>query len=153
MSLEEYKKKRNFRKTNEPSGSVKKSERSGSIFVIQEHHASHLHWDLRLEMDGVLRSWAIPKDPPLKPGIRRLAIQTEDHPLEYADFEGLISEGQYGAGEVKIWDRGTFELESLHDDKMVVIMSGARMKGAYILLRFRPKTGDGRNTWLFFRRK
>ena len=129
-----------------PKEKIKKS-----IFVVHEHHASHLHWDLRLSMDGVLKSWAVPKEPPLEPGVRRLAIQVEDHALDYADFEGTIPEGEYGAGEVKIWDKGTYSLESRHENKMVIILSGRKLKGAYVLLRFRPE--KEKNMWLFFKRK
>lgn len=116
------------------------------IYVIQEHHAKKLHWDLRLEIDNVLKSWALPKEPNDKD--RRLAIQVEDHPIEYALFEGQIPEGSYGAGSVKIWDRGTFELESLKDKKIVVRINGKRLKGRYCLLKFR----DDKN-WLFFKIK
>ena len=106
MSLEDYNEKRNFTKTNEPEGCIKIGK--NNIYVIQKHDASHLHYDLRLEMDGVLKSWAIPKEPPMQPNLKRLAIKTEDHPIEYAEFKGVIPEGAYGAGKVEIWDKGTF---------------------------------------------
>ena len=113
------------------------------IFVVQEHHARRLHWDLRLEMDGVLKSWAVPKGIPTEPGVRRLAIQTEDHPLEYADFEGVIPEGHYGAGEVRIWDRGEYELLERTPDKITFVAKGERMRGKYALIRMR-----GSDNWL-----
>ena len=118
-------------------------------FVIQEHHASHLHWDLRLEMDGVLKSWAVPKEPPREPGVRRLAVEVEDHPLDYIDFEGVIPEGQYGAGRVIIWDRGTYTLESRKPDKIVFWLNGEKLRGRYALVRFKR---NPRN-WLFFKTK
>ncbi|RLG21084.1 ATP-dependent DNA ligase [Candidatus Micrarchaeota archaeon] len=118
------------------------------IFVVQEHHASHLHWDFRLEMEGVLKSWAIPKEPPLEPGIKRLAIEVEDHSLDYADFEGSIEEGHYGAGEVRIWDKGSYELESKKSNKIVFILHGKRMKGRYTLLKFDK---GGEKAWLLFK--
>ena len=117
------------------------------IFVVQEHHASHLHWDFRLEMDGMLRSWAVPKEPPTKSGIRRLAIQVDDHDLSYAKFSGEIKEG-YGKGTVKIWDSGTYEMESKKDRKMVFILSGKKMRGRYVLLKFER----AKNGWLLFRK-
>ena len=103
-------------------------------FVVQEHHAKRLHWDLRLEMDGVLKSWAVPKGIPEEKGVRRLAIQTEDHDLSYIDFEGIIPEGMYGAGEVKIWDSGEYELLE-RNDRIKFLAKGRRMKGEYLLLR------------------
>ncbi|MEA2003836.1 MAG: DNA polymerase ligase N-terminal domain-containing protein [archaeon] len=147
--LEEYKKKRDFKKTAEPEGERSKDEKEENIFVIQEHHARNLHYDLRLEIKGVLKSWAVPKEPPEKPGIKRLAIRTEDHPLNYADFEGIIPEGQYGAGEVKIWDRGTFIPEKITGKEILFHLEGKRMKGDYVLI----KTGFGKNSWLFFKKK
>ena len=119
------------------------------IFVIQEHYATHHHFDFRLEIKGVLRSWAVPKEPPEKPGIKRLAIQTEDHPLNYANFEGTIPEGQYGAGEVKIWDKGRFIPEKITEKEIIFRLEGKRMKGDYVLL----KTGFGKDSWLFFKKK
>jgi DNA ligase D-like protein (predicted 3'-phosphoesterase) len=122
----------------------------GNIFVVHEHDATHLHYDLRLEMSGVLRSWAVPKEPPEKEGVKRLAIQTEDHPLEYADFEGTISEGMYGAGTVRIWDKGSFFLEEEKEDKLLFELKGKRLIGKYVLIRTKFK---GKDSWLFFKRK
>jgi DNA ligase D-like protein (predicted 3'-phosphoesterase) len=118
------------------------------IYVIQEHHASSLHWDLRFEINEVLKSWALPKGAP-KGNERRLAVQVPDHPIEYAAFEGTIPEGNYGAGRVKIWDNGTFELESKKPNKIVVIIKGNKLKGRYCLLHFKPKERN----WLFFKTK
>ena len=120
------------------------------IFVVHEHHAKHLHWDLRLEMDKVLKSWAVPKEPPKKEGEKRLAIQVEDHALSYAGFEGEIPEGQYGAGKVKIWDNGTYDLISKKLSKIIVDFHGKKLKGEYVLLRF-EKAGE--KNWLFFKKK
>src|SRR5690349_10469233 len=108
QSLAEYQRKRDFSKTAEPPAKPAKPHRQ-PIFVVQQHHARRLHYDFRLEADGALKSWAVTKVPTLDPAIRRLAVRTEDHPLDYADFEGDIPQGQYGAGHVAIWDRGTYE--------------------------------------------
>ncbi len=118
-------------------------------FVIHEHHATHLHWDLRLELDGVLKSWAVPKEPPTEYGVKRLAIQVEDHPLDYIDFEGIIEEG-YGKGTVKIWDEGALELELRKKNKIVFSLHGSRLHGKFTLLKF-EKAGE--KQWLFFRAK
>ena len=104
------------------------------IFVVQEHNASHLHWDFRLEMDGVLKSWAVPKEPPIDKETKRLAIEVEDHALAYGKFEGEIKEG-YGKGTVKIWDKGTYKLEDKKPGKIVFELNGSRMKGKYVLLK------------------
>ncbi len=127
---------------------MKEDELPGGIYVIQKHHATHLHYDLRLEMDGVLKSWAVPKEPPLKPGVRRLAVQVEDHPIEYADFEGVIPEGHYGAGRVEIWDRGRYILKERSEDKIIFEVIGERLRGTYCLIRFK-----GDRNWLFFKKK
>lgn len=119
------------------------------IFVIQEHHASHLHWDFRLEIDGVLKSWAVPKEPPMTKSIKRLAIQVEDHDLDYADFEGEISEG-YGKGKVKIWDKGTYELEDMKKNKIVFDLHGKKLKGKYVLLNTNYGKNPGKN-WLLMK--
>jgi len=118
-------------------------------FVVQEHHASRLHWDFRLEMDGVLKSWAVPKTPPTKPGVRRLAVAVEDHDLDYIDFEGTIPEGEYGAGSVVIWDRGTYEIESRRPEKLVFELHGERMSGRYTMVHFTDKDEN----WLLFKTK
>ncbi|MDW8033392.1 MAG: DNA polymerase ligase N-terminal domain-containing protein [Nitrososphaerota archaeon] len=120
------------------------------IYVIQKHEATRLHYDLRLEMDGVLKSWAIPKEPENKPGIRRLAIKVEDHPLEYADFEGVIPEGYYGAGRVEKWDFGDYNLIKKTDEAIEVEIRGKRLKGRFVLIKFEKA---GKNTWLFFKKK
>jgi len=118
------------------------------IYVIQKHDATHLHYDLRLEMDGVLKSWAVPKAPPTESGVKRLAVQVEDHPLDYANFEGTIPEGQYGAGTVKIWDRGKYILMEKTEDKLIFEIRGDKLQGLYCLVRFK-----GRENWLFFKKK
>ncbi len=120
-------------------------------FVIQEHHASHHHYDFRLEMDGVLKSWAIPKGPPIEPTERRLAVLVEDHPLEYIDFEGVIPEGEYGAGQVLIWDKGTYELQEKKVDKISFSLEGEKLKGHFTLLRL--KKGKKGNEWLLLKHK
>lgn len=117
--------------------------------MVQEHHASRLHWDFRLEMDGVLKSWAVPKTPPTKPGVRRLAVAVEDHDLDYIDFEGTIPEGEYGAGSVVIWDRGTYEIESRRPEKLVFELHGERMSGRYTMVHFTDKDEN----WLLFKTK
>lgn len=117
--------------------------------MVQEHHARRLHWDFRLEMDGVLKSWAVPKTPPTKPGVRRLAVAVEDHELDYIDFEGTIPEGEYGAGSVEIWDRGTYEIESKKPEKLVFELHGERMSGRYTLVHFTDKDEN----WLLFKTK
>jgi DNA ligase D-like protein (predicted 3'-phosphoesterase) len=118
------------------------------IYVIQKHAATHLHFDLRLEMDGVLKSWAIPKEPPTSPAVKRLAVQVEDHPVDYASFEGTIPEGEYGAGKVEIWDKGTYKLIDRKEDKLIVEIDGAKLSGVYVLVRFKDK-----KNWLFFKKK
>lgn len=120
------------------------------IYVVQKHAATHLHYDLRLEMDGVLKSWAIPKEPEDKPGVKRLAIQVEDHPIEYSEFEGIIPEGQYGAGRVEKWDYGDYRLVKRTNRSIEVEIYGKRLKGRFILMRF-EKAGE--NAWLFFKKK
>jgi DNA ligase D-like protein (predicted 3'-phosphoesterase) len=119
------------------------------VYVIQEHHATRLHWDLRFEMNGTLKSWALPKGVP-KGNEKRLAVQVNDHPIEYAAFEGRIPKGGYGAGEVKIFDKGTFKTESYEQEKKIVVsILGKKLKGRYCLLHFKPKE----NNWLFFKVK
>jgi DNA ligase D-like protein (predicted 3'-phosphoesterase) len=123
-------------------------EKLSGIFVIQKHQARHLHYDFRLEMDGVLKSWAVPKGPPLEPGVKRLAVEVEDHPLDYANFEGMIPEGMYGAGKVEIWDKGTYQLKHRDKDKIEFSLYGGKMRGDYVLIRFK-----GDKNWLFIKRK
>lgn len=119
------------------------------IYVIQKHDASHLHYDLRLEFDGVLKSWAIPKEPPLKKGVKRLAVEVPDHEKNYANFEGEIKEG-YGKGTVEIWDEGTYELIEKDDKKIVVNIFGKKLSGEYVLLN--TKLGGKKENWLFLKK-
>lgn len=152
MSLKEYARKRNFRKTAEPIAGKPQSALSSS-FVIQKHEASRLHYDFRLEMDGVLKSWAVPKGLPFKRGEKHLAVQVEDHPLAYANFEGIIPKGQYGGGTVMVWDYGTYEplsttpVEDLKNGKIHIVLHGKKMKGEWHLVRFRKEE----NQWLIIR--
>jgi len=145
-----YTSKRNFARTPEPPMPREKSREKGmgSSFVVQEHHARRLHYDLRLERDGVLKSWAVPKGIPEKSGERRLAVQVEDHPLGYRTFEGTIPEGQYGAGTVKIWDKGLYEPIIWDENKIEFVVKGEKMEGRYVLVKF--KKADG-NNWLLFK--
>src|SRR4051794_16898676 len=143
--LDEYEAKRSFSETPEPKGRKRAKKAREDRFVIQEHHARRLHWDLRMERDGVLASWALPKGVPQDPKENRLAVRTEDHPLEYLEFEGKIPKGQYGAGTMKIWDRGTYDAEKLRDDELIVTFHGERVQGKYALFQT-----DGDN-WMIHR--
>ena len=159
-SLERYRKKRDFSRTPEPEG----GESGGRpVFVIQKHAASTLHFDFRLEAGGVLKSWAVPKGPSTVPADRRLAVPTEDHPVDYAAFEGTIPEGEYGGGTVMVWDRGTFvnireekegdgaDMErSLEEGKVEVMLEGDRLRGAWALIRM---GGGERERWLLLKKK
>ena len=163
MSLSEYGQKRNFNSTLEPKGKVKQSS-TELIFVVQKHAASHLHYDFRLEMNGVLKSWAIPKGPSMNPADKRLAIMVEDHPYSYKDFEGTIPEGNYGAGNVIVWDNGTYiladkdELEEedhklksdLQKGRLSFILNGKKLKGEFALVKLKTKQ---ENTWLLIKSK
>jgi DNA ligase D-like protein (predicted ligase)/DNA ligase D-like protein (predicted 3'-phosphoesterase) len=145
-SLHEYASKRDFIVTPEPAGGEAKTE--GRIFVVQEHHARRLHFDLRLEREGVLKSWAVPKGVPEKTGEKRLAVQVEDHPMEYGNFEGTIPEGQYGAGTVKIWDRGLFEVKVWKEDMIEFTLSGKRLQGRFVLAKFKKA---GEKDWILLK--
>ena len=123
----------------------------GLRFVVHQHHVSRMHFDFRLEMEGVLRSWAVPKGPSMNPAEKRLAVQVEDHPLECMDFAGTIPEGEYGAGRVLIWDRGTYRLLERNNDKVVFFLEGEKLRGDFILVRLkRSKTG---RDWLLIKQK
>jgi bifunctional non-homologous end joining protein LigD len=163
-SLEEYSKKRDFKKTREPGikaaapRRAKKNTKTGPlIFVVQEHHASHLHYDFRLELDGVLKSWAVPKGPSLDPRQKRLAVEVEDHPYDYARFSGTIPKDEYGGGEVFIWDNGTWECEEdphrgLAKGHLEFTLKGKRLKGKWILLRTRNSSSGSKHQWLLIKR-
>lgn len=135
------------------SGRAKTDNNQQLIYVIQKHEASHLHYDLRLELDGILKSWALPKQPPLRAGEKRLAIEVEDHPLGYEKFEGIIPDGQYGAGRVEIWDKGYYQPVVRTDDKLEILISGEKLKGIYSLIRFQGKNQEDKKLWLFFKNK
>lgn len=150
VSLKRRSEKTRLPRSPNPEGNLGKAGEQ-RIYVVQEHHASHLHWDLRLEMNDALRSWAVPKKPPEAVGVRRLAVEVEDHPMEYAFFEGEIPEGEYGAGLVTLWDRGTYDAETVTENKIVFTIHGERLKGNYCLLRTR--FGGAAKNWLFFKMK
>jgi bifunctional non-homologous end joining protein LigD len=163
MALKDYNSKRKFTETTEPEGKTKKSK-DKLIFVIQRHAASRLHYDFRLEMDGVLKSWAVPKGPSLDPKDKRLAMMVEDHPYDYKDFEGNIPEGNYGAGQVEIWDSGTYEpldnksklsdekelLKELHAGSLKFILHGKKLKGEFALVKMK---NTEENSWLLIKHK
>lgn len=155
-SLADYNKKRDFTKTAEPPGEVEKLEwGGGAAFIVQKHEASRLHYDFRLELDGVLKSWAVPKGPSPDPADKRLAVRTEDHPLSYALFEGVIPKGEYGGGSVMLWDRGVWSTppgkdprEGLREGRLHILLHGERMEGEWILLRMKPRPGERGENWM-----
>lgn len=163
MSLSVYRKKRSFTKTPEPTGGA--SKKDTLTFVVQKHDASHLHYDFRLEMDGMLKSWAVPKGPSTDPSVKRLAMMVEDHPYDYKDFEGIIPKGQYGGGTVMVWDEGTYEpigeysskkeaekdlLRQLHKGKIIFLLHGKKLKGEFALVK---SSYQGENSWLLMKVK
>jgi bifunctional non-homologous end joining protein LigD len=157
MALEEYKRKRDFKQTPEPAGTVARGK--GHRFVVQKHRASHLHYDFRLEMDGVLKSWAVPKGPSLDPADKRLAMQVEDHPVSYFDFEGIIPAGNYGAGTVMVWDVGTWEPEGdanamLAKGDLKFRLDGEKLKGSFALVHIRARRPGSKGTeWLLIKHR
>ncbi len=152
--LARYNEKRDFARTSEPAGKVEARRKGNSVFVVQKHEASRLHWDFRLEIDGVLTSWAVTRGPSLNPADKRLAVRTEDHPMAYADFEGTIPANQYGGGTVMLWDRGTWtpvagkSVDTLEEGHLHFTLAGERMQGEWILIRLPPKPGERQENWL-----
>src|SRR6476620_11132897 len=153
LDIEAYNRKRDFSKTKEPKGRTLKGK--GDSFVVQKHDASRLHWDFRLELDGVLKSWAVPKGPSLDPGQNRLAMRTEDHPLDYGDFEGTIPKGEYGGGTVMLWDQGRWIPDPRKDPSKTIeeghlhfTLEGDRMKGEWVMFRLKPKPGEKAEPWM-----
>ncbi len=161
MGLKEYRRRRRFGATPEPPG--RKSSRARSsrplAYVVQKHRATQLHYDFRLEWNGVLLSWAVPKGPSLDSSVKRLAMPTEDHPLEYAGFEGIIAEGEYGGGTVMVWDRGTWSPEKRDVDASLVkgelkfTLRGKKLKGSWVLVRTRRSPSGGRPSWLLIKHR
>src|SRR5690349_382559 len=156
--LSRYRAKRDFTKTTEPQGAEKTKPSNQLRFVIQKHAASRLHYDFRLELDGVFKSWAVTKGPSLDPHDRRLAVEVEDHPLDYGDFEGTIPEGQYGGGTVMLWDRGywapepgTDPHEGLRKGDLKFVLNGERLKGGFVLVRMKRREREKRNNWLLIK--
>jgi bifunctional non-homologous end joining protein LigD len=153
LDIETYNQKRDFTKTKEPKG--RKLRGKGDSFVVQKHDASHLHWDFRLELDGVLKSWAVPKGPSLDPNEKRLAMRTEDHPLDYGSFEGTIPAGEYGGGTVMLWDQGRWiphpdkdPRKTLEEGHLHFTLEGERMKGEWVMFRLKPRRGEKRESWM-----
>lgn len=158
--LKKYRSMRDFGDTPEPSGKEKRARKKRPIFVIQKHQASHLHYDFRLEMEGVLKSWAVPKGPSYDPTVKRLAMMTEDHPYDYASFEGVIPAGNYGGGKVIIWDEGTWEfiepgddpVQALKQGKLTFKLYGKKMFGEWALVRIKGRSPKG-NEWLLLKHR
>ena len=159
-ALAEYNRKRDFTRTQEPTGTVPKTAGKALHFVVQKHAASHLHYDFRLELDGVMKSWAVPKGPSYDPKVRRLAMEVEDHPISYNTFEGTIPAGEYGGGTVMLWDRGTYEAEDgggvaslrrgYEKGDLKIVLHGKRLRGGWVLVRMnRP----GRAQWLLIKHR
>jgi bifunctional non-homologous end joining protein LigD len=160
MTLKEYERKRRFDVTPEPRGGATASKNHGSLaYVIQKHAATNLHYDFRLEWNGVLLSWAVPKGPSLDPSVKRLAMQVEDHPVEYGGFEGIIPAGEYGGGTVMLWDRGTWTPESPDVDaarrtgELKFTLHGKKLKGSWVLVRTRGYGGGRRSSWLLIKHR
>jgi bifunctional non-homologous end joining protein LigD len=161
MTLKEYQEKRRFGVTPEPSGKgeAKGAKPSALIYVIQKHRASRLHYDFRLQWNGTLLSWAVPKGPSLDPSVKRLAMQVEDHPIDYANFEGVIPAGEYGGGTVMVWDTGTWEPEqpdvnaALEKGDFKFTLHGKKLKGSWVLVRTRGFGGSSKPTWLLIKHR
>ncbi len=150
--LAQYNAKRDFKLTPEPAGKVAKG--AGNRFIVQKHDATRLHYDFRLEVDGVLKSWAVTKGPSIDPADKRLAVRTEDHPMSYADFEGVIPKGEYGGGTVMLWDRGTWapiagkSAKDIDKGHLHFALKGERMKGEWLLVRMKSRPGEKRENWV-----
>lgn len=160
MSLAKYREKRDFERTPEPLGRTRPKNGKGSLaYVVQKHRASQLHYDFRLEFGGVLLSWAVPKGPSLDPSVKRLAMQVEDHPLDYADFEGVIPEGGYGGGTVMVWDHGTWIAESedveqaLNKGDLKFTLQGRKLRGSWVLVRTRGFASKADKSWLLIKHR
>jgi bifunctional non-homologous end joining protein LigD len=161
MSLTKYKEKRNFRVTPEPAGKEHSSSKPQRrlLFVVQKHRATQLHYDFRLEFNGVLLSWAVPKGPSIDPSVKRLAMQVEDHPVEYGGFEGIIPEGEYGGGTVMVWDRGEWEPENgdieaaLQKGDLKFTLLGKKLHGSWVLVRTRGFGSKADKTWLLIKHR
>jgi len=161
MPLEDYRRKRDLQATPEPGAEVGSSS-GGNLFVVQKHAARRLHYDFRLELGGVLKSWAVPKGPSLDPSQKRLAVQVEDHPLDYADFEGVIPEDEYGGGTVMVWDRGVWYPEgetvehpeaSYREGRLTFRLEGQRLRGGWALVRLKPREHEHGVNWLLLKER
>src|SRR6516165_7934082 len=156
--LETYRRKRDFRRTPEPSGAAAARSGRALAFVVQKHAARRLHYDFRLELDGVLKSWAVPKGPSLDPKEKRLAVEVEDHPLEYGDFEGVIPRGEYGGGTVMLWDRGWWEpvgdpAAGFAKGDFKFVLHGEKLQGKWVLVRLKRRDGEKATNWLLIKER